>query len=302
MLTLVILAAGSASRFGSLKQLEPVGPDGESILDYSLFDAQRGGFEKVVFVVRRDTLDQFQLGIGTRFANRMEVAYAVQSIDDVSVACSVDASRTKPWGTAHALLAAEAEVSGPFAVANADDLYGPDAFAALASLLLDNHRLPESDFAMIGYRLEDTLSDEGPVCRAVCTVDSKNYLTDIVEVQGLEVTGGPAKSIKDDRGHVHDAGSIVSMNTWGFRSAVFPLLKDGFRRFLSDHGQSPHVEFQLPAGIMALIRSKNARVLVARSSNTWCGLTHPKDKASVVRSIRALIERGVYPKRIRDHA
>lgn len=276
---LVILAAGVASRYGSLKQLEPVGPGGEALLEYSAFDAWRCGFGRVVLVVHPETETLFRSGAGGRIARRMPVRYVRQTLEDLPAGFDVPADRHKPWGTGHAVLAAEPAVAGPFAVLNADDFYGRESFAAVRGFLAGAAG-SEPVFAMPGFQLAATLTDSGPVTRALCRVDGDGWLEDIVERRGL-VKGDTAED------------GVVSMNMWGFTPAVFAELHRLFEAFLvgSEDG-----ELLLPDVVRALIRKRRARVKVLAGAGEWCGVTFREDRPRVAARLAELVDRGVYPR------
>lgn len=278
---LVILAAGAASRYGSLKQLEPVGPGGEALLEYSAFDAWRSGFGRVVLVVRPQTEALFRSGAGGRIARRMPVSYVWQTLEDLPAGFEVPADRHQPWGTGHAVLAAESAVTGPFAVINADDFYGRESFAAVSGFLATASS-SEPVFAMPGFELAATLTDSGPVTRALCRVDGDGWLEDIVERRGLG-QGGRAS-----------ASAVVSMNMWGFTPAVFPELRRLFEAFLA--AAAAGGEFLLPDAVRSLIREARARVEVLAGAGQWCGVTFREDRPRVAARLAELVDRGVYPR------
>ena len=283
-------------RYGGLKQVEAVGPAGETILDYSVYDALGAGFNRVLFVIRRDMEKQFRDLVARRIESHAAVDYAYQSVDLESVGIAPPTGRSKPWGTGQAVLAAEQAVAGPFVVVNADDFYGAEGFAQLAEFMRQEQGGGVPTFAMIGYRLRDTLPDAGAVSRAVCRCTSDGWLDNIEELSGIE-RDGPDARYRDCAGQLHplSGGELVSMNLWAFTPAVFDLLREGFRRFLDLHGASPDAEFHLPSAIGAMIRGGAARVRVLPNRDAWCGVTHRNDKARVAERIRDLIAQGVYP-------
>jgi MobA-like NTP transferase domain len=281
---LVILAAGVASRYGSLKQLEAVGPGGEALLEYSAYDAWRAGFGRVILVVRPETEDRFRKTAGAGIARRMPVCYVHQALDGLPPGFAVPAGRRKPWGTGHAVLAAEGAVAEPFAVVNADDFYGRESFVALGGFLA-GAASSEGVFAMPGFDVAATLTDSGPVTRALCRVDGDGWLEDVVERRGL-VRGGDAA-----------AGRVVSMNMWGFTPAVFGELRRLFAAFLAAPGGESS-ELLLPDVVRTLIRERRARVKVLAGAGEWCGVTFRDDLPRVVRTIAELVDRGVYPRQL----
>ena len=288
--TLVILAAGLGRRFGGLKQLEPVGPGGATIIDYSVYDARRAGFDRVVFVVRRETEREFRAGLLERLAPHVEVECVFQQLD------ALPAGRTKPWGTGHAVLAAADVVRGPFAVVNGDDFYGADAYAVLGAFLRQPQGPGVPTHAMVGYRLGDTLVDSGSVSRAVCRYTPGGWLREIVELTGIERAGDDVQ-YGDEQGNrrIVRGDERVSMNMWGFQPEFFEELHAAFRAFLKDHGESVEAEFYLPSAIQQMTRAGRGRVKVLSSGASWCGLTHATDTTSVRAQIEARIARGEYP-------
>lgn len=292
--TLLILAAGMGSRYGGLKQIDPMGPSGETILDYSVFDAARAGFGKVVFVIRPDFERDFRDRVMSRFAGRIATDCVFQTLDMLPAGFSVPDGRTKPWGTTHAVLCSRAAVHEPFAMINADDFYGRDSFAALgrqlASLAVDS-----SAYCMVGFTLENTLSEHGTVARGVCRTDDRGFLTDIRELLQVRRTADGA----EDTG----AGGVtkltgkepVSMNMWGFTPHVFTQLEESFREFLAAHGGEPKSECYIPVTVGDLVKGGRATCEVLRTSSSWFGATYAEDKPIVQRSIRALVDAGEYP-------
>jgi len=300
---LVILAAGRASRFGSVKQLEPVGPAGESLMDYTVFDALRAGFREVVFVIRAELEARFHASIGQRLAGRLPVTYVHQRLDDLPKKYALPAGRVKPWGTAHAVLTLAASVNAPFAVVNADDYYGPEAFQALgrffttADASVDPCSLPT--FAMIGYRLGDTLSVNGSVSRGVCRSDDVGWLQQIDEILALAKRGDDGW-YRDETGyeHVVSGDTLVSRNCWGFTPLVFPLLREGFRNFLAALEGPAEAEFLLPTFVGDLIQQEQARIKVLPGGRLTFGMTYQQDTGGVREQIAGLISAGVYPEKL----
>jgi len=283
-LTLVVLAAGMGSRYGGLKQIDPVGPSGEIILDYSVSDALKAGFAKVVFVIRRETLELFRDAVGVRYEGKIAVEYAFQEMEPLPGGRVSPAGRTKPWGTGHALLAAAPVVRGPFAVINADDYYGPSGFARLASFL---RTAEEGHYAMVGYLLEKTLSEHGTVSRGICRQDDRGYLVEITErtaiarkAEGIIAEGNPPV--------VLTGAEPTSMNFWGFTPDLFSRLERLFEEFLEEKGGDLKAEFYLPAAISSLITSGEVTVRLLTSEDPWYGLTYPEDRPMVVSALAAL--------------
>ncbi len=300
--TLLVLAAGMGSRYGGLKQIDPMGPNGETVLDYSVFDAIRAGFGRVVFIIREDFAEAFQHGIGSRFAGRIKVDYAFQRLDDLPAGFTVPAGRSKPWGTTHAVRAARKIVNEPFAVINADDFYGRDAYQRAATFLTQPAATAggKAHYAMIGYPLANTLSDHGDVNRGICTTDAGGLLTGVEEyVKILREADGVVRGIALDgtRKAIAESGP-VSMNFWAFTHGFFGQLEDGFTRFLEAYGQAEKSEYYIPTIVDELIRSNKADCAVIPTTSHWFGVTYPDDKPHVVASIQQLIEGGEYPERL----
>ena len=300
--TLVIMAAGMGSRFGGgIKQLEPMGPNGEIIMDYSIYDAIQAGFDKVVFVTRKDLLETFKEVIGNRIEKVIPVEYALQEIDDVPEGFEVPAGRTKPWGTGQAILSCKGMVTDPFAVINADDYYGKEAFKLIHDYLADDHSSDKQfSFCMAGFILGNTLSDNGGVTRGICIVNEKGNLIGVKETSGIVKTASGA-ACDDGSGNQAecDINSHVSMNMWGFTPDFLDELEDGFKNFLS--GLQPEdvkSEYLLPMIVDGLIKDERADVSVLETKDKWFGVTYKEDKPVVVESIRKLIEEGAYPKKL----
>jgi NDP-sugar pyrophosphorylase family protein len=298
--TLIILAAGVGRRYGGLKQLESVGPAGETIMDFSIYDAVRAGFGQVVFVIRPDMESAFHATIGRRYEQRIPVAYAFQRLDALPAGFSVPPGRTKPWGTGQAVLSAADSLHGPFAVANADDFYGAGSFAAL-SAFLQQPQTGAPVYALVGYVLRNTLSESGAVSRAICRCTAEGWLEDIVETHGIERDGDGARRT-DEQGQAQrfTGNETVSMNLWGFVPAFVGELRSAFERFLSESGASTDAELYLPAVVRDALRHQRARVSVLPSTDRWCGITNPRDKEQVVAFIGQLVDHGVYPAKLWD--
>lgn len=293
--TLLVLAAGIGSRYGGLKQIQPVGASGETIMDYSIYDALRAGFGRVVFVIRRDTEEPFKKIIGARFEKKIAVDYVFQELNALPAGFSAPANRAKPWGTGHALLMAAGAVRGPFAVINADDFYGATSFRVLAEHL----RSAGADFAMVGYLLRNTLSEFGGVARGVCQTSPAGFLESVTELTKIEREGAGAKAVGPDGKVLHLSGDeTVSMNLWGFTPALFGELRKLFMEFLARHGAEEKSEFYIPAAVNDLIRAGRARVKVLRSPDSWFGVTYRQDHPLVAENIRKLVARGDYPDKL----
>lgn len=294
--TLLILAAGMGSRYGGLKQLDAMGPSGEVVLDYSVFDAIRSGFGKVVFVIRRDFEEQFRTQIGARFKDLIRVEYAFQELSDLPEGFTVPEGRTKPWGTAHAVLAAEHVVHEPFLMINADDFYGRDAFAKIAAALQNPHvNEGKSHYCMVGFYLKNTLSEHGSVARGVCTRDANGFLTSVTEMTKIFKTANGAENRESDPPQQLSGDEVVSMNFFGFTPDIFGHLRTAFTQFLKDQVNDMKAECFVPKEVDALIKTGKADVRVLESTGHWFGVTYPEDKAEVVASIRDLVTAGEYP-------
>ncbi len=289
------MAAGMGSRYGGLKQIDPVGPSGETLMDYSIFDALRAGFAKVVFVIRKDIEQAFKETIGAKFEKRVPVEYVFQELSGIPPGFKVPEGRTKPWGTTQAVLVAEGVVNEPFAVINADDFYGAEGYRVLAEHLESG----SPDYAMVGFVLRNTLSDFGSVARGVSRADSGNYLETVAELTSVERDGKGAKNT-DPTGKVTSltGDELVSMNMWGFNPQIFPQLRERFRAFLEHSGNELKSEHYVPAAVNELVSSGKARVKVLRTNDAWFGVTYREDRPRVVDSIAALVQKGKYPDRL----
>jgi len=299
---LVILAAGMGSRYGGLKQIEPVGPGGEVVLDYSVFDAQRAGFTDVVFVIRRDIEAAFREQVGRRFEPRLNIRYVFQESGRLPGGHRSPPGRTKPWGTGHALWCASEALAQPFAVINADDFYGSDSFRRLGQFLgapAAEAVAPAVRGCMVGFKLARTLSEFGTVSRGICQADAAGRLGTVEECPAIgrkagkilhEGTGGAAREFTGNE--------IVSMNCWGFSPGVFPFLEKHLVAFLDAKGTDPKAEFYLPSAVAAMIRRGEATVDVLSTEADWFGVTYREDHPQVVAALRRLIAAGVYPEKL----
>ena len=290
--TLLVLAAGMGSRYGGLKQIEPVGPSGETIIDYSIYDSLRAGFGKLVFVIRRDLEQPFKEIVGQRFEKRLPVEYVFQEMQNLPDGFVAPSGRTKPWGTGHAILCGESVVKEPFVAINADDFYGAQSFALLAQHFASG----SSDSAMAGFTLSRTLSEFGSVARGVCDVGADDYLKSIVELTRIERDGAEVKNT-DSAGRVTKltGDEVVSMNFWGFTPEIFPMLRARFSAFLTKHPADEKSEFYIPSAVNDLMISGHTRVKVLRTDASWFGVTYRQDHLRVVESIRQLVAKGDYP-------
>ncbi|MEN9840959.1 MAG: hypothetical protein RL376_759 [Verrucomicrobiota bacterium] len=283
------------SRYGGLKQIDPMGPSGETVLDYTVHDAARAGFGRVLFIIRRDFADAFRASVGERFAGRVKVDYAFQELNDLPEGGVLPVGRVKPWGTGHALWCARAELSGPFAVVNADDFYGAQSLAALAAFLRAQSggaAVGVPVYAMVGFPLGNTLSEHGAVSRGVCTVAADGALRDIEEHTGILAAEVGA-------GRRYDPATPVSMNCWGFTPEFLPQLDAGWRGFFAVRGGEEKAEFYLPAAVNALVQAGAAHVRVLPTADNWFGVTYREDKPRVQAALADLVARDVYPSPLR---
>ena len=297
MMTLVIMAAGMGSRYGGLKQIDPVGRHGEFILDYSVYDAVKAGFDKVVFIIKRENLDVFRETVGKRLEKVIPVEYAFQEITEVPEGSRVPKDRTKPWGTAHAVWSCRNLVNGPFAVINADDFYGREAFTLLHDFFMN---LPKDTskyhFCMAGYLLKNTLTENGHVARGICTADD-GYLTTVTERTKIQRNQGQTQFYEEDRGWTDiDENSIVSMNCWGFTPDIFREIEDQMREFFADSTDGlAKQEFFLPSVVQELMDTQKCDVKVMDTPAKWYGVTYHEDKEKIVNFIDRMIHEGTYP-------
>lgn len=291
--TLVVMAAGMGSRYGGLKQIDPVGPAGEIVIDYSVYDAVRAGFGKVVFVIRRDIESAFREAIEPHFAGRVPLEYVFQELDALPSGFTVPEGRKKPWGTAHAILCCRDAVREPFGVINADDFYGRDAFARLGARL-GRRGVADRAFVLIGYRLINTLSEHGAVSRGVCRVDARGHLLGVAERTHISKRDGEIVA-EDAAGHDRlPPDTVVSMNMWGFTPALFDELDAAFLRFLTEQGSNPKAECYIPTVVDGLLREGRIEVEVAPTDAVWLGMTYPEDRAAVRAGIQRLVTGGDY--------
>lgn len=296
--TLVIMAAGMGSRFGEgVKQLEPLGPKGETIMEYSIHDALKAGFNKVVFITRRELVERFDASVKKAVGDAVETQYVFQEIADVPEGYSVDPERKKPWGTGQAILACKDVVKEPFLVINADDYYGKEAFKTIHDHLVNANSTPEKyDFCMAGFILGNTLSDNGSVTRGVCVVDDKGNLVGVNETEDIVKTGTGA-GIEGEAGVTPiDANSHVSMNMWGFTPEIFDVLDKGFKEFLDDPSTNQvKGEYLIPTVVDELIKAGKATVKVLETKDKWFGLTYQADVETVKAALKGLADAGIYP-------
>lgn len=298
-LTLLVLAAGMGSRYGGLKQLDEVGPSGETVMDYSVFDAMRAGFDRVVFVIRKDIEEAFRAAIGSRYENRIEVAYAFQDMADLPAGFAVPEGRTKPWGTGQAVYAARKLLNGPFAVINADDFYGADSYRKLAGSLKAAPTDGKIRGCIASFLLGNTLSENGSVSRGICSADTAGNLAKVVENTKIFRRDGKIISVREDGSESEFTGrELVSMNSWGFTPELLGELERLFTGFLKEHGSELKSEFYLPFAVDTLIREGRAEVKVLKSEDSWFGITYREDKPFVQAALRRLVDEGAYPEKL----
>lgn len=295
--TLLILAAGMGSRYGGLKQVEPVGPNGEAIIDYSIYDAIRAGFGKVVFVIRESFADAFREKFGPKLEGKIEVDYVYQELDNLPKEFSLPEGREKPWGTAHAILVTKDLINEPFCALNADDFYGFNAYKVMAEYLSQSSDATE--YSMVGYKLHNTLSDYGSVSRGVCDVDENNLLQKIVETTKILKREDKIISVEPDGTEKKLTGNeSVSMNIWGFKPSIFNSLEEKFSAFLKNHINEPKSEIFIPSVVFDMIQEEKASVKVLEADSPWFGVTYKEDKPRVVAKINQLIDAGEYPEKL----
>ena len=296
--TLFVLAAGMGSRYGGLKQLDGLGPNGETIMDYSIFDAIRGGFGKVVFVIRKDFEQDFRDKILSKYENHIPVELVFQSLDSLPAGFTCPADRVKPWGTNHAVLMGKEVINEPFAVINADDFYGRDSFAVLGKEL-SAMTGKKNDYCMVGYRVGNTLSESGSVARGVCETNAEGYLTTVVERTAIERIDGKV-SFTDENGQLVSIAdnTPVSMNMWGFTPDYFQYSEDYFVEFLKENMGNLKAEYFIPLMVNKLINENTARVKVLDATSKWFGVTYAEDRQGVVDKIQALVDAGEYPAKL----
>ena len=295
--TLFVLAAGMGSRYGGLKQIDGLGPNGETIMDYSVYDALRAGFGKVVFVIRKDFEEAFREVVISKYADKVPCEVCFQSVDKVPEGCTYNPERTKPWGTNHAVLMAKDLIREPFAVINADDFYGRESFQVLADYLKSVEGTT-GKYCMVGYRVANTLSENGSVSRGVCATDENGYLTDVVERTKIEKVGDKIIYTEDGVDTEIAPNSPVSMNMWGFTPEYFEYVEKAFVEFLQARGQELKSEFYIPTLVNDMIRSGKATCKVLDTTSKWFGVTYAEDRPQVVMKINNLVKEGVYPEKL----
>ena len=295
--TLLILAAGMGSRFGGLKQVEPVGPNGEAIIDYTIYDAIRAGFGKVVFIIRESFAEAFKEKFDAKLSGKIELEYVYQELDNLPEGFTLPEGREKPWGTAHAILVAKDVIKEPFCAINADDFYGENAYKIMSNYLTNEAK--ESEYSMVGYKLKNTLSDHGSVSRGICTVNEKKELVKIVETTKIFKKGDVAVAVEDNGTETPMTGKeSASMNFWGFHPNIFNALEAKFVKFLKTEIDKPKSEMYIPSVVFEMIEDSEVKVKVLEANSPWFGVTYKEDKPIVVNKIKTLIEEGVYPKKL----
>ena len=299
---LVIMAAGMGSRYGGLKQIDPVDAQGHIIMDFSIFDAKRAGFEKVIFIIKEENKADFKEAIGDRLEQVMEVEYVFQDLHNIPEEFEVPEGRVKPWGTAHAVLSAIDAIDGPFAVINADDYYGKDAFQKIYDYLSTHEDDEKYRYTMVGYQLENTLTENGHVSRGICSIDEDGFLTKVVERTHIEPKGDITAYTEDDGETWVELpkGCLVSMNMWGFTSSFLQETKAGFKAFLKEglEVNPMKCEYFLPTVVSNLLTADKATVQVLSSADKWYGVTYKEDKPVVVAAIKKMKETGLYPEQL----
>jgi UTP-glucose-1-phosphate uridylyltransferase len=297
--TLLIMAAGMGSRFGGLKQITPVGPENATLLDYSIYDALKAGFGKVVFIIRHDIEEDFRKAIGQKWEKKIEVDYVFQELSMVPGGFTVPPTRQKPWGTGHAIWVARALVREPFTVINADDYYGRNSYEVLLRGLQDVKDSKKTDYFMVGFQLKNTLSENGTVSRGICEVNPEGYLLKVVERLKIAKDGDKAKCLDEGIETSLLTGlETASMNMWGFTPEIFHQLEDLFEKFLAQKGQEEKSEFLIPRVVDQLLAEKKTTVKVLATKDPWFGITYPEDKAAVCESIGKLVRDGFYPDKL----
>jgi len=294
--TLVILAAGMGSRYGGLKQLDEIGPNGEAIIDYSLFDAIRAGFGKVVFVIREDFSKEFKERFASKLEGKIKSEYVYQSLDKIPEGIETNPDREKPWGTGHAFLMAEEVANEPMAVINADDFYGAGAYAEMVKFLTSSK--DENEYSMVGYELQNTLSEFGSVSRGVCVTDSKGFLSDIHERTSIQSEEDGIFYYEDNKKYPLTGKETVSLNFWGVKPGLFKKMREGFEEFLRKHGMEMKSEFFFPFFIDEIIKKGEAVTRVLTCNSSWFGVTYKDDKPIVQDKIMELINKGEYPEKL----
>jgi len=286
------------SRYGGLKQTDAIGPNGEAIIDYSVYDAIQAGFGKVVFVIRKNFAGNFIRNFQTKLAGKITAEFVFQELDNIPVQADIPVQRKKPLGTAHAVWVAHQVIDEPFAVINADDFYGKESFKIMAQYLTETVAKNPNYFAMIGYQLQNTLSGYGYVSRGICQIDKNDLLQSVVEKTHIEKKEGKIIAEENEQKEIFTGNEIVSMNFWGFSPALFPYLEEGLKDFMIRHSKDLESEFYLPSVVNRLINQRKVKVKVLKTPEKWFGITYKKDKKSAVSHIQNLIQQGIYPENL----
>ena len=291
--SLLVLAAGMGSRYGGNKQLDEVGPLGETIIDYSIYDAIRAGFGKIVFIIRRDIEEQVKERFVNKLKGKIEVDYVFQEITNLPEGSEVNPDRSKPWGTSHAIMVAKDKIKEPFGVINADDFYGAESFKILYDFLTTDKK--DTNYCIVGYKMSNTLSDHGSVNRGVCKVDGAGFLVDIVETRGIEKLPDGAQAPLADGSMIKFTGNeVVSMNLWGFKQSCFDFLEQEFKHFIRTKGMDLKSELDIPTSVDKFVKTGEITIQILMSNERWFGVTYKEDKPFVVESISSMIAKGVY--------
>ena len=294
--TLLILAAGLGSRYGSLKQLDRIGPSGETIIDYSIYDAIRSGFGKVIFVINKKIEPDFKEVFIDKLKDKIEIDYVLQEIDKIPAGISYAPERKKPWGTGHAILMAAGKIHEPFAMINADDFYGHNAYQSLVKYFADWTSARKDEYCMVGYELGNCLSENGTVSRGVCVTDNNGKLIDVIERTHIQkVANGIAYTDELQQEVLIPEDTVVSMNFWGFTPSIFGHLEKGFHEFILQHAQDPKAEYYIPSVVNDLVKSGNGTVKILKCNGKWFGMTYKEDRSDVMAGIQDLIVKGEYP-------
>ena len=295
--SLIVLAAGMGSRYGGNKQLDEVGLSGETIIDYSIYDAIRAGFGKIVFIIRRDIEDQIKERFIDKLKGKIEVDYVFQEITNLPEGSKVNSERSKPWGTGHAIMVAKNKIKEPFGVINADDFYGTESFKVLYDFLTSDEKT--TNYCIVGYKMKNTLSNHGSVNRGVCKVNKDGFLVDIVETREIEKLPDGAQAPGADGKMIKFTGDeIVSMNLWGFKQSCFDFLEQEFKSFINEKGMDLKSEFDIPTSVNKFVKTEEITIKILMSNEQWFGVTYKEDKPFVVERIKNMIEKSIYPSKI----
>ena len=291
-LTLLVMAAGMGSRYGGLKQLDSIGPNGETIIDYSIYDSIKAGFNKIVFIIRKEFEKEFKIKISNKYLDSIKIEFVFQSINDLPSPFTPNEERLKPWGTGHAILSAKSKINEPFVVINGDDFYGLNSFEKISKFYENNLK----NFSMVAYKLKNTLSENGSVSRGICTTEAGSLKT-VVETHGLKKVGSLIVS-NDFKNSTLDQNEFVSMNFWGFTTKVFDYLEIQFIEFLKENGSKLNSEFLIPSVINKLIHDESEEIKIIETDSSWFGVTYAEDREHVIKRLNLLIEKGYYPKKL----